>query len=219
MPSESPLRPGRYQDLELIETFRFEPGKGFIRLDRHLARLAESAKVLGFTFSLSVAKARLQDFSLAASTQRIRMTLNASGQINVSAQPFAPQADGAVWRLRIASVRLDSTNPLLRHKTSQRTIYERARAEFTINEADEVLLLNERGELCEGTITSLFLRTHEGKMLTPSIECGLLAGVLREEMLEEHNVICATLLLPDLLNAASILVGNSLRGLIRVKLE
>ena len=34
-------------DISLIETLRWEPGTGFVRLERHLARLARSAEALG----------------------------------------------------------------------------------------------------------------------------------------------------------------------------
>lgn len=218
MPSQSPLRLGRHPDLELIETFRYEPERGFIRLERHLARMAASAEVFGFPFSAAHVREKLQVLADRHEMLRIRLALDARGGIKVTHQPYTALSPDTVWRLRIAKTRLDSNDPLLPHKTSRRDIYEQARAEFSSQEADEVLLLNESGDLCEGTITSLFVRTREGKLLTPSLECGLLAGVLREEMLENSNVFPVRMTLPDLLNAASMYVGNSLRGLIRAGL-
>ena len=46
------------------------------------------------------------------------------------------------------------------------------------------MLLNERGEVCEGTITSVFVDIGDGALLTPPLRCGLLPGVLRGEMLD-----------------------------------
>ena len=46
---------------------------------------------------------------------------------------------------------------------------------------DELLFLNERGEVCDGTITTLFFDRGEG-LRTPPLSCGLLAGVLRAEL-------------------------------------
>ena len=37
-----------------------------------------------------------------------------------------------------------------------------ARAEFPREQADEVILLNERGEVCEGTITNVFVDMGDG---------------------------------------------------------
>ena len=48
MPAESALRDGNTADFELIETMRWQPGQGFLRFDRHLARLYGSAAELGF---------------------------------------------------------------------------------------------------------------------------------------------------------------------------
>src|SRR3546814_9833273 len=63
----------------------------------------------------------------------------------------------------------------------------RSRAEFSSEDADEVLLLNERGEVCEGTITNLFVEAETGQFLTPALSSGLLPGVLRAERSEEHT--------------------------------
>ncbi|MGO7501158.1 aminotransferase class IV, partial [Rhizobium ruizarguesonis] len=63
----------------------------------------------------------------------------------------------------------------LRVKTTRRSVYEAARAEYRPDEADEVILLNERGEVCEGNITSIFLDDGTGILRTPPISCGLLA--------------------------------------------
>ncbi|WP_363662989.1 aminotransferase class IV, partial [Mesorhizobium sp.] len=48
MSVESALRDGNGAGFELIETMRWEPGSGFLRFERHLARLYASAAELGF---------------------------------------------------------------------------------------------------------------------------------------------------------------------------
>ena len=48
MPAESPLRNGGEPQFQLIETLRWEPRSGGLRLPRHLARLSGSAAALGF---------------------------------------------------------------------------------------------------------------------------------------------------------------------------
>ena len=106
----------------------------------------------------------------------------------------------------------------IRHKTTRRQVYEAARAEFSREEADEVLLLNQRGEVCEGTITNVFIDIGEPVLVTPALDCGLLPGVLRGEMLEQVTAREAVLTEADLRAAKAIYVGNSLRGLIRARL-
>ena len=124
-----------------------------------------------------------------------------------------PVSVGWVWGLRVALTRLQSGDSLLRAKTTLRAVYERARAEFSSTEADEVLLLNERDEVCEGTITSVFVDDGSGLLRTPPVACGLLAGVLRSELICARKARTGRLSLADLANG-KLLVGNSLRGLI-----
>jgi 4-amino-4-deoxychorismate lyase len=146
---------------------------------------------------------------------RVRLTLARDGKPEVTTQPFTPLAPDVVWALRIAETRLDANDPLLRHKTTRRAVYDAARAEFSREEADEVILLNQHGEVCEGTITNVFVDTGDGVLLTPSLRCGLLPGVLRGELLESGKAKEAVLTEDDLRRANAIFVGNSLRGLIR----
>ncbi|MDF0698390.1 aminotransferase class IV family protein [Rhizobium sp. MC63] len=204
-------------DFSLIETLRWQPGDGFIRLRLHLARLSRSARRLGFPQPIEAA-AKLEDAVAGfAGPLRIRLTFDAQGRIEVTSAAFVPLAPKTVWTVRIAETRLDSTDRLLRHKTTRRAVYETARAEYAPDDADEVILLNERGEVCEGTITSVFLDDGAGSLRTPPISCGLLSGVLRTELICARKARVGRLTLADL-DAGTLYIGNSLRGLIRADL-
>lgn len=225
MPVESALRDGDGAGFELIETLRWERGQGFIRLERHLARLYASASKLGFACDpakiggmLAQAVSASDRQTPASSFLRVRLTLAQNGSVQCSAQPFALLPPQIVWTLRTARTHLTSTDALLRHKTSRRAVYDAARAEFTHPQADEVILLNERGEVCEGAITSLFADFGDGQLKTPALQCGLLAGVLRGEMIDDGAAVEGVLMPDDLQKAKALWVGNSLRGLIRAEL-
>jgi len=206
--------------LQLIETMRWEPRSGFPRLDRHLARLYASAAELGFACAPeSVGKALGDAVAGASAAFRIRLALAGDGTPTVTAQSFEPLPVGKIWRLKLARTRLDSGDPLLRHKTSRRDIYVRARAEHLVSQADEVLLLNERGEVCEGTITNIFADLGDGVLVTPPLACGLLPGVLRAELIETGQARESVLDLDELRTAKSLFVGNSLRGMIPARLS
>ena len=219
MPAESAVRDGDGPGYALIETFRFEPGSGFVRLERHLARLERSARELGFRYSRDRVDEALAGLSGRNAPLRVRLELALDGAVEVTSQPFVPLAPGTVWTIGIAEARLDAADPLVRHKTTRRQIYEAARAEFSRDEADEVVLLNSDGRLCEGTITNVFVDSGDGLLRTPSLANGLLPGVLRAQLIEEERTVEADLSPEDLRSAAAIFVGNSLRGLIPARLR
>ena len=219
MPAESAVRDGDGPGYALIETFRFEPGSGFVRLERHLARLERSARELGFRYSRDRVDEALAGLSGRNAPLRVRLELALDGAVEVTSQPFVPLVPGTVWTIGIAEARLDAADPLVRHKTTRRQIYEAARAEFSRDEADEVVLLNSDGRLCEGTITNVFVDSGDGLLRTPSLANGLLPGVLRAQLIEEERTVEADLSPEDLRSAAAIFVGNSLRGLIPARLR
>ncbi|MCK9552058.1 aminotransferase class IV family protein [Aquamicrobium sp.] len=215
MPAEGPLRDRNGSGFELIETLRWEPEAGFLRLDRHLARLAASARELGFSCDADKAVQALENASAGATTAlRMRLLLSHDGTVTATAQPFQPLPEGTVWRLRLARTRLSSTDPLLRHKTTRRMLYESARAEYPLSDVDEVLLMNEHDEVCEGTITSLFVDFGDGVLVTPRLRCGLLAGVLRGELIDQGRAVEGVIPASSLPSASALYVGNALRGLI-----
>ncbi|TKT77530.1 aminotransferase class IV family protein [Aquamicrobium sp. LC103] len=216
MSFEGTLRDRQPAGFHLIETMRWEPGAGFLRRDRHLARLAHSASELGFRLDPEAVEDRLSSIE-AETAQRVRLALYRDGRCEILTQPFAPLPPDTVWRVGIAATRLDENDPLLRHKTSRRAVFEAARAEFA-DAVDEVILLNGRDELCEGGFTSLFLDMGGGLLSTPPLSAGLLAGVLRGELLDQNRAKEAPLRLADLEAAKAIHVGNSLRGLIRCRI-
>ncbi|OQM77116.1 aminotransferase class IV family protein [Manganibacter manganicus] len=219
MSAEGALRNGNVPGFELIETLRWQPDTGFLRGDLHLARLAASAGALGFSHDPDRIGTALHDAIVGSNEpQRVRLTLARDGAAQCSAQPFQPLPAGTVWRLKPARARLDSANPLLCHKTSRREIFAQARAEYPPDAADEVLLANERGEICEGSFTNLFADFGDGLLATPPLDCGLLPGILRAELLRQGKAREEILTLDRLNTARALYVGNSLRGLILARL-
>ncbi len=211
---ESPLRPPAEPDFRLIETLAFRPGQGFVRLERHLSRMARTAETLGIAFDRTAAH-RVLDSVSGDTPVRCRLTLDTHGEFDLTTGELA--ANPPVWRVGLADQRLSSADLWLRHKTTRRAIYDSARANLPQG-VDELLFLNERDELCEGTITNLFLTMPDGGQLTPSMCCGLLPGILRKELIDNKQVTETVLTLTDLQNAQNIYCGNSLRGLIRAEL-
>lgn len=204
---ESALRErGRDPALKLIETLGWD-GLCLVRGDRHLARLERSAARLGWVCDTAAARAAL--VTGRSGPARLRLTLDALGRFEVTEGSIT--VTRAPWRLRLADDRLDASDPWLGIKSTHRLLYDATRSELA-DGVDEVIFANVGGEICEGTITNLFFDAGAG-LCTPPLTCGLLPGVLREEMLATGQVREAVLVLADL-PVARLWVGNSLRGLI-----
>lgn len=210
---EIPLRDAAPEGLTIIETLRFEPSHGFVRLDLHLDRAERTCKLFDIPFDRQHAKQVLLN-SVGADVARCRLTIDkARGNVAV-ASPY--QAVNGVWNVIVADATVFSQDPWRQIKTNQRQIFDQARANLP-DDIDEVLFGNEAGELCEGSITNIFVDFGAG-LLTPPVSAGVLPGVLRQEYLLSGKVKEARLKVTDLREAQRIFVGNSLRGLVLANL-
>jgi para-aminobenzoate synthetase/4-amino-4-deoxychorismate lyase len=202
-------------DFQLIETFRWSAGEGFIRLDRHLGRLAASAAALGFAFDPLAARLCLarvaRGLADRSPDQRVRMVLARTGALTTGHEPLEAPAPPPV-RVVLAPNRLDAADPLLRHKTTRRAAYDMAQAFATARGADEALLLNGEGALADGARSSLFVQ-RAGRLLTPPVRAGALPGVLRAELIAGGRAVESELGPQDLSAGDVLFIGSSLRGL------
>jgi para-aminobenzoate synthetase/4-amino-4-deoxychorismate lyase len=199
----------------LIETLR-HADSGFIRLERHLARMQRSAQLLGLPFDRAAALAALDGaVAVAREPLRVRLVLDETGAFACTAAPVGPAA--AQWSYAISRRPVQSADVLLRHKTTWRAFHDAEQARLAqACGCDETLFVNERGELTEGSRSTLFVR-RDGRLLTPALSCGLLDGVLRRELLEAGICSEAILTPEDLATAEEVFLGNSLRGLVRAE--
>ncbi|WP_159731660.1 aminotransferase class IV family protein [Methylosinus sp. Ce-a6] len=209
--------PDRSDDFGLIETLLWTQDGGFLYLGEHVARLTSSARALGFLHSDEAFLAALrEEVEDPLDTRlRVRYALGRDGRFEASSLPIDATEPGTIWRVAVAEARFESDNPMLRHKTTRREIYERELAEAAMRRrADEVLFRNERDEVCEGARTNVFL-ARDGALLTPPLACGLLPGTLRAHLLASGEARESVLRLEDFAGDAEFYMGNSVRGLVR----
>lgn len=199
---------------DLLETLKWTPQDGFALLERHVRRLETTAAYFGFDFDLSTVMAAL-NASVANATQakRLRLTVDPWGAAQVATAPLPVRDEIRPWRYAIASTPVDDENPFVYFKTTNRAFYDDARESLQAETGcDEVVFLNGRGELTEGSITNLFIEK-DGVLLTPPVSSGLLAGTLRAELLDTGRARESVLTQQDLHGADQVYLGNSVRGL------
>jgi para-aminobenzoate synthetase/4-amino-4-deoxychorismate lyase len=197
-------------EFSLIESLRFDR-QGYLLLDRHLQRLTGSAAYFGFSLDADALRGRLHDLGQGLSgVHKVRILLSSGGNITVESRPVAvtdKAAHPAV--IAVSPLRVKFSDPFLYHKTTRRDLYDdQLRAHPGCYDC---IFLNERDEVTEGSYNTIVI-TLSGELLTPALDCGLLPGVLRAELLEVGAMREAVLTLDDLQAADTIWLVNSVRG-------
>lgn len=199
------------REFELLETLRLEDGH-YTLLQAHLDRMGHSAASFGFVWRADAALQCLQALALQypGGVYRVRLTWSCTGQPQAQAFELAPSPEPVVFNL--ADSPLESAGreyEFIMHKTTRRQHYdERLKPEAGVF---DTLLFNERGEITEFTRGNVALKI-AGVWLTPTLECGLLAGTLRAELLVSKKITQAVLSLDDLSRAEAVAFMNSVRG-------
>jgi para-aminobenzoate synthetase/4-amino-4-deoxychorismate lyase len=190
---------------ELLETMRWTAEHGFFLLDRHLARLREAAGYFDFVFSADATKAALGDAVKGLpQAQRVRLLVARDGGVRVERATLVESP--AALGVGIAAEPIDAGNVWLYHKTTQRDVYERARAQAS--GYDDVILWNRSGQVTEATTANVVAEVG-GARVTPPVECGLLAGTFRAELLARGEIREQALTLDDLRAASRVWLINS----------
>ncbi len=224
-------------DFEILETMLFE--NGISDLDTHLNRMAKSAKYFNFKFNKESAKKfvaeKLNNVATAVPSRassapleteaatskfRIRLLLNFKGKLEL--QSFPLKTSG--WGKDSAKVKLSkehtfSTDIFLLHKTTRRKFYNDHFHKALNEGCDEVIFTNERGEICEGAVSNIFIQAQDNSWYTPPLSSGLLPGIWRAATIKKLNAREKVLYTADLKQAKQIIIGNSVRGATQTTLK
>ena len=185
----------------------------------HLERLRLSAEYFGFSwdearvnFALEQTRSQLRNDTV----YKIRLLLDRERDVLIESIPLdqTPLSGTVV----LAAIRTSSGDKFLYHKTTCRDLYDRLHAAARRHGHEDVIFLNERGEVTEGARNNALVEI-SGKLFTPPVECGLLPGVLRRHILETDGRASERILtVADLHAADAIYLCNSVRGRRRVRL-
>ncbi|WP_455283865.1 aminodeoxychorismate synthase component I [Cupriavidus necator] len=211
----------------LFETMRVQDGE-CLYLARHLARIGASAHTFGFAFDADAARDAVaaQVAQLGAGTWRLRMSVDKAGALAFVSGAVAPMPAGPI-RIDIATEPLPDADPLRRHKTSARAVFDAGWQAAERAGGFDRLFFNTRGELLEGGRSSVFIRI-DGRWLTPPLSADILPGVMRAVVLEEGGAALgapgetieeAVVTRAMLARAEAIVVVNALRGVLPATLQ
>jgi len=193
----------------LLETLAFVPREGLRNLDRHLARMADSADWAGFRFDRTrVVESVRVAVAGRGKPARVRVLLAREGHVEVELEAM-PAVGTRPVLLALDDDPVDADSPWLQHKTTRRDVYVTRALRHP--EADDVVLVNQHGQVTETTTANLAVRIG-GLWWTPPTASGCLPGVERGRLLELGRLHERVLTVEDLLDAEQVAVLNSLRG-------
>jgi len=184
----------------LFETMRAYRGRVF-RLDSHLSRLADSARVLGLTIEVLELKGAVMSIIKAnrLSEARIRITVSigeggmtpdtslcVKPTVLVLAeryQPYPRQVYQKGFSAVVSTIHRNSRSLLSGLKSTSFLESILVRQEARVAGADEAICLNEKDFLSEASMSNIFL-VADDILKTPGKGSGVLPGITRQTVLE-----------------------------------
>ncbi|UOG41638.1 aminodeoxychorismate synthase component I [Leptospira noguchii] len=200
----------------LFETILYKNGIFYFQKE-HLQRIKNSAKKFGFPFSEQEWISCLKKVSTncpSFGSYRVKISLNSFGKFTYEFQILENfQKKGT---LVVCNVLIDSSSEFRKHKTNLREIYDREGKRSREAGHLDILFLNEKKEITEGSISNIFVKIGDS-YFTPPTSSGLLPGIFRNRLLKRKGFYEKTFSLEDLFRSDSVFLCNSLRGILRVK--
>lgn len=227
------------QGIGLFETMRAYAGRVF-RLERHLARLANSARALGWSIipEPEVTESHVEQVVQACAGQntRVRLTVSPGSLRLVEDQPpeltiVATASPGGTYpdeyyqqgvSVLSAPGQQNRFDPTCAHKTTSYFARMASLREAHLRGAFEMLFLTDDVHLAEGAISSVFI-VQDGKLLTPPLDTPILPGITRATVIEQAlemklPVQETALTLVQVKSAAEVFLTNSMMEIMPVAL-
>ena len=155
----------------LFETIRVEKGRPQL-LREHLNRARKSAGELGFEipsdYEILETIGSLDEIELG----RLRLTFGENFQVSID--PYVDASHSA----RVGLQNLDFSPDSKMHKRFPYTSNLNLLTEARVNGFDEVVIINQRGKVCEGAVSNFVFRI-DGLWVTPELGAGVLPGIIR----------------------------------------
>jgi branched-subunit amino acid aminotransferase/4-amino-4-deoxychorismate lyase len=227
----SPSDRGLTHGLGVFETVLALDGQA-VALDLHLARMRDGAERLGLDVGklreveiLAAMSGLLERAGLAKGRGRVRLALSAgAGDLRrleagndtllwMTATECPPSPESVA--LVTADFPRNERSPLSGIKCASYAENLIALDQARRAGADEALIYNTRGELCEAATANVFL-VRDGEVLTPPLSSGCLPGTMRARVMARIAVKEQSLTTADVATADEVFVTSATRGVVPV---
>lgn len=183
----------------LFETFRYKSRMPLF-FGRHYDRMERGARLLRIPFVErddldGIVKTVVTNSGIPDAYVKICLLSNGSlnyyndaarGDIAIVVRDYEPRTEPVM--VCINEFRRISDSPI--HGVKSLNYLENIIAwrEARLKGCDEAVFLNERGEITEGTASNIFW-VEKDTLYTPSVECGILPGIIREILLDSVSTL------------------------------
>ena len=244
------LSEGLQFGIGVFETMRLLPS-GIEDFHAHLRRMTESGKELEIPIPIAfgdeeLLKAyieakwleRAEKFKRAEAVELVetdspkapisvlKLTLFKQGNssrwaVTQRSFPYTKQQLEMGFKLVVSPVHRNSTSIIQRHKTLNYAENWMEKQKAIENGYQEVLFLNENLEIAETSASNIFF-CKGGRWMTPSLNCGVLEGIMRHRVMaylsaKGSPVIEGKFFLEDLLQSEQAFLTNALMGVMPIK--
>jgi len=186
---------------------------------RHARRLARAAHALGIgelaepRVLAALSELARAAFGDGAGVERLQASRDAAGALHLVGVPRALGPERHAWsaiRVRLPASGSGGTHGL---KVTSRIALALAADAARAAGADEALILDSAGRLVEGARSNVVVVGSDGRLSTPPLELGGVAGVAREILLERVGELEARVVSDaELARASEIVAVNAVRG-------
>lgn len=188
-----------------------------ILLEEHLKRLKKGALNLDIPFNLN--KESVEEFIKEKNIKdkALKITLTEKNIIySYRDIPYKEEDYERGFSLKLSKVIRNSTSKLTYLKSTCYVENLIEKEEAKMEGFDEVIFLNEKGEITEGATSNIFF-IKDKKIYTPRVTCGLLDGIIRKWVVGNFKVEKGCYNIGDLKNSEGIFITNSLLGIMEVR--
>ncbi|GAB6281472.1 MAG: aminodeoxychorismate synthase component I [Ignavibacterium sp.] len=202
---------------EIFESVLFEEGKLFL-WNEHLDRLRKTANYFLFVFDEKKITNQIKkviDTLNYSHKYKLKIVLTKFGKIKIEVEKISEELNNL--SVIVSKKFINSKNVFQYFKTTNRKLYDSELKKYKSKGFEEIIFLNEKGEITEGSFTNIFIKKNDIYFTSP-INSGILSGVYRKYFLIKNaNSREMKLSIQDLINASEIILVNSVRKEMKVK--
>lgn len=214
----------------LFETIKIIQGKT-VFLNEHYQRMKKSSMMLDIKMDISLSKV----FEIANELIKINKIQEGSLKllllkgfkydhviINTNSKKYEPEKYNHGLSIKISERIKNEKSLLINHKTINYLENILEKKEAVKEGYEDALFLNSKEYITETTVANIFF-INKKEIYTPSVDSGILPGVVREKVFyiaKKKNIVLKEghFSKEEIMNSESVFVTNSLMGIMPVKL-